>query len=120
MSIDCEEQKVKVSGTVDCATLIRKLMKAGKHAELSRPRTRLFQSLQELSNWAPDGAYLPEGVRASYNQPKFASVSDRGNDDWALESYLHDYAGIYSLLGGNNNRALSVGNNTSLVSNRSV
>ncbi|KAG6503577.1 hypothetical protein ZIOFF_035893 [Zingiber officinale] len=33
VSIDVEEQKVTVSGDVDAATLIRKLNRAGKHAE---------------------------------------------------------------------------------------
>ncbi|GJR70569.1 putative lipoprotein [Tanacetum coccineum] len=34
VSIDAEQQKVTVSGSVDCATLIKKLLKAGKHAEI--------------------------------------------------------------------------------------
>ncbi|XP_059655415.1 heavy metal-associated isoprenylated plant protein 37 [Cornus florida] len=34
VSIDAEQQKVTVSGSVDSATLIKKLVRAGKHAEL--------------------------------------------------------------------------------------
>ncbi|XP_059316807.1 heavy metal-associated isoprenylated plant protein 37 [Lycium ferocissimum] len=34
VTIDSEQQKVTVSGSVDSATLIKKLIKAGKHAEL--------------------------------------------------------------------------------------
>lgn len=126
VSIDIEEQKVKVSGIVDCATLIRKLMKAGKHAELWRPRTRQFQSLQGLSNWLPSDKYqnslqyLPDGVDASNIQPNLASVYDRGIDDWALERYLDESAGINSLMGENNNRALAVGNNTPFAWNGDV
>lgn len=34
MGIDAEQQKVTISGSLDSATLIKKLVKAGKHAEL--------------------------------------------------------------------------------------
>ncbi|EPS71104.1 hypothetical protein M569_03655, partial [Genlisea aurea] len=34
VNVDCEQQKVTVSGSVDSATLIKKLVRAGKHAEL--------------------------------------------------------------------------------------
>lgn len=34
MSIDAEQQKVSISGSVDSSTLIKKLIKGGKHAEL--------------------------------------------------------------------------------------
>lgn len=34
VSIDAEQQKVTISGSVDSATLIKKLVKAGKHAEI--------------------------------------------------------------------------------------
>ncbi|XP_071913612.1 uncharacterized protein [Coffea arabica] len=101
-------------------------MKAGKHAELWRPRTRQFQSLQELSNWPPSDKYenslqyLPDGVGASNIQPKLASVYDRGIDDWALERYLDENAGIKTLMGENNNRALAVGNNAPLAWNGDV
>lgn len=52
MAIDEEERKVTVTGTVDPATLIRKLNKAGKHAELwpakGGSQKNLTNMLQEL------------------------------------------------------------------------
>ncbi|KAL3525509.1 hypothetical protein ACH5RR_013881 [Cinchona calisaya] len=121
VSIDTEEQKVKVSGTVDCATLIRKLTKSGKHAELWRPYHRQNQNVQGLSNWFADDKYqnsqqyLPDGVNASNIQPMFPSEFDRGIDDWSRERYLNETAGIKYLMGENNNRAITVGNNTAVA-----
>ncbi|KAL3526984.1 hypothetical protein ACH5RR_011640 [Cinchona calisaya] len=58
--IDTEEQKVKVSGTVDSATLIGKLTKSGKHTELWPPSHKQYQNpVQSLSN----------SVNASNTQP---------------------------------------------------
>lgn len=121
VSIDTEEQKVTVSGTVDCAILIRKLTKSGKHAELWRLSQRPYQNLQELSNWLLDDKYqnslqyLPDGVNASNIKPMFASEFDGGIDDWSCENYLNESTGIKSLMGennNNNNRAITVGNIT--------
>ncbi|KAL0446794.1 UNVERIFIED_CONTAM: Heavy metal-associated isoprenylated plant protein 37 [Sesamum latifolium] len=38
VTIDSEQQKVSVSGSVDSATLIKKLVRAGKHAELCKQK----------------------------------------------------------------------------------
>ncbi|KAG6391627.1 hypothetical protein SASPL_149384 [Salvia splendens] len=39
VKIDAEQQKVSVAGNVDSATLVKKLVKAGKHAELCSPKS---------------------------------------------------------------------------------
>ncbi|KAK9074532.1 hypothetical protein SSX86_007130 [Deinandra increscens subsp. villosa] len=44
VSIDAEQQKVTVSGSVDSATLIKKLLKAGKHAEIWSNKSNNNQS----------------------------------------------------------------------------
>ncbi|KAL6587835.1 hypothetical protein OROMI_000813 [Orobanche minor] len=49
VKIEAGEHKVTVSGKVDCAELIDKLAKTGKHAEIWTPPT---------SNWSENGAYL--------------------------------------------------------------
>lgn len=51
-TIDAEQQKVTVSGNVDCATLIKKLARAGKHAELwnQKPGGNSFNHQNPKSN----------------------------------------------------------------------
>ncbi|KAL1553642.1 heavy metal-associated isoprenylated plant protein 37-like [Salvia divinorum] len=39
VKIEAEQQRVSVSGNVDSATLLKKLMKSGKHAELWSPKS---------------------------------------------------------------------------------
>ncbi|MCD7450596.1 hypothetical protein HAX54_007392 [Datura stramonium] len=43
VNIDAEQQKVTVSGSVDCGFLIKKLFRAGKHAELWSQKTNQNQ-----------------------------------------------------------------------------
>lgn len=119
--IDTEEQKVKVSGTVDCATLISKLTKSGKHAELWLPGHNQYQNLQGLTNWLLDEKYqntmqsLSNDVNASNTHPMLASEFNRGIDDLSRERYLNELAGIKSLMGETNDNFRSLGNNTSFA-----
>ncbi|KAL0408947.1 UNVERIFIED_CONTAM: Heavy metal-associated isoprenylated plant protein 37 [Sesamum radiatum] len=49
VTIDSEQQKVSVSGSVDSATLIKKLVRAGKHAELWSQKTNQNQKQKSPS-----------------------------------------------------------------------
>lgn len=50
MKIEAEHQKVTVTGSVDSATLINKLVKAGKHAELWSPNPNQNQPQKPKTN----------------------------------------------------------------------
>lgn len=50
VSIDAEQQKVTVSGSVDPATLIKKLVKSGKHAELWSQKGNQNQNQKPKNN----------------------------------------------------------------------
>ncbi|EHA8590086.1 heavy metal-associated isoprenylated plant protein 37 [Cocos nucifera] len=81
VSIDAEQQKVTVSGNVDSKTLIKKLAKSGKHAELwtQKPNNQSHkpnqqhqaaQSLKDVkkSNKGQPNQALIQGLKAFKNQ----------------------------------------------------
>ncbi|KAM7524261.1 hypothetical protein LguiA_014163 [Lonicera macranthoides] len=93
VNIDAEQQVVIVSGSVDSATLIKKLVKSGKYAELWSPTPNKDQTQMES---------LIDGLKAPPTQP--ISNPARGRqveeDQWAFQRYLNNqHLGIEALPG---------------------
>ncbi|XVF02821.1 hypothetical protein REPUB_Repub04eG0207300 [Reevesia pubescens] len=93
VSIDAEQQKVTVSGSVDSATLIKKLVRAGKHAEVWSQKTNQNQNQsQKQNNCIKDdknnnkGQKQGLGLEAFKNQQKFPTFISEEDDD-----YMDDY-----------------------------
>ncbi|RWW60493.1 hypothetical protein BHE74_00032506, partial [Ensete ventricosum] len=98
VSIDVEQQKVTVSGNVDSETLIRKLIKAGKHAELwiqkINQTRQLYQQKQQQkqvanpmkgankNNKELDKQGLIRGLKAFKNQHNKLSPSSSDEEDF--------------------------------------
>ncbi|RWW06388.1 hypothetical protein GW17_00030288 [Ensete ventricosum] len=98
VSIDVEQQKVTVSGNVDSETLIRKLIKAGKHAELwiqkINQTRQLYQQKQQQkqvanpmkgankNNKELDKQGLMRGLKAFKNQHNKLSPSSSDEEDF--------------------------------------
>ncbi|KAJ8769496.1 hypothetical protein K2173_003860 [Erythroxylum novogranatense] len=87
VNIDAEQQKVTVSGSVDSATLIKKLVRAGKHAELWSQKSNQNQS--QKSNCIKDDKSgksqkqgLIKGLEALKNQQKFPVFSSEEDDEY--------------------------------------
>ncbi|KAL2945736.1 hypothetical protein AAZX31_U033500 [Glycine max] len=84
VQIDAEQQKVTVSGCVDSATLIKKLVRAGKHAELWSQKTN--QNQKQKNNNAKDDKNkgqkqaLVRGLEAFKNQQKFPAFSSEEDE----------------------------------------
>lgn len=78
VNVDAEQQKVTVSGNIEAATLLNKLLKTGKHAEVWSPRSNHNQ-LQEQANYN----------RGDSNTGRFQwPLGGRGlEDQWAFEEY---------------------------------
>lgn len=60
--MDVDEQTVMVSGNVDSATLIKKLNKSGKHAELLSENPMENQETELLYNWFNDDFHQDPGA----------------------------------------------------------
>ncbi|XP_028757774.1 heavy metal-associated isoprenylated plant protein 37-like [Neltuma alba] len=92
VQIDAEQQKVTVSGSVDSETLIKKLVRAGKHAELwLSQKTNQNQKQQKNNNCVKDdikkgqkqGVGMVKGLEAALkNQKKFPAFSSEDDDDY--------------------------------------
>ncbi|XP_062170824.1 heavy metal-associated isoprenylated plant protein 37-like [Alnus glutinosa] len=87
VNIETEQQKVTVSGSVDAATLIKKLVKAGKHAELWSQKTN--QNQKQKTNCIKDDKNnkgqkqgLIKGLEVFKNQQKFPAFSSEEDDDF--------------------------------------
>ncbi|XP_014510893.1 heavy metal-associated isoprenylated plant protein 37 [Vigna radiata var. radiata] len=84
VQIDAEQQKVTVSGSVDSATLIKKLVRAGKYAELWSQKTN--QNQKQKNNNAKDDKNkgqkqgLAKGLDAFKNQQKFPAFSSEEDE----------------------------------------
>ncbi|EOY00920.1 Heavy metal transport/detoxification superfamily protein isoform 6 [Theobroma cacao] len=91
VSIDAEQQKVTVSGSVDSATLIKKLVRAGKHAEVwsqksnqnQKPKNNCIKD--DKNNKGPKQGLI-KGLEAFKTQQKFPSFVSEEDDD-----YMDDY-----------------------------
>ncbi|KAI8538244.1 hypothetical protein RHMOL_Rhmol09G0087700 [Rhododendron molle] len=66
VNIDAEQQKVTVSGSVDSATLIRKLLRSGKHAEIWNQKSNQNQNQnQNQKQKQPNGCVKNENKNNS-------------------------------------------------------
>uniref|UniRef100_A0A5B6ZJN2 HMA domain-containing protein n=1 Tax=Davidia involucrata TaxID=16924 RepID=A0A5B6ZJN2_DAVIN len=86
VNIDAEQQRVSVSGSVDSATLIKKLIRAGKHAELWSQKSN--QNQKQKGNCIKDDRNnkdpkqgLIKGLEAFKNQQKFPVFIEEEDDD---------------------------------------
>ncbi|KAB1205669.1 Copper transport protein ATX1 [Morella rubra] len=90
VNIDADQQKVTVSGSVDAATLIKKLVRAGKHAELwsQKNNHNHNQNQKQKNNCIKDDKNrgqkqgLIKGLEAFKNQQKLAALSSEEDDDY--------------------------------------
>ncbi|XP_077243949.1 heavy metal transport/detoxification superfamily protein [Tasmannia lanceolata] len=89
VNIDAEQQKVTVSGNVDSATLIKKLVRAGKHAELWSKKSNQNQKSQQQQHCIKDNKNtkdqkqgLMKGLQAFKNQHKFPAFSSEEDDEY--------------------------------------
>ena len=101
--INAEEQKVTVTGSVDPFTLVQKLVKYGKHAEIWNANPN-----QEQDNHVKDSKnknhtqYLINGPNASENQHKVPNLlgdedhHEKGNE-WYLDQDMGSQAVAYEL-----------------------
>ncbi|XP_010257946.1 PREDICTED: heavy metal-associated isoprenylated plant protein 3-like [Nelumbo nucifera] len=125
VNIDAEQQKVTVSGSVDSGTLIKKLVKYGKHAELWSAKSNQNQKQQlQQSRGAKDNKNNKDqkqgaikGFQAFKNQPKFPTFSpeedefdcsddDEDEDEDDLQ-FLRDKMGHLAMLRQQANEANS-------------
>lgn len=87
VNIDSDQQKVTVSGCVDSATLIKKLVRAGKHAELWSQKTNQNQKqknncIKDDKNSKGQKQGLGKGLETFKNQHKFSAFSSEEDDDY--------------------------------------
>ncbi|KAJ4973320.1 hypothetical protein NE237_006494 [Protea cynaroides] len=86
VNIDAEQQKVTVSGTVDPATLIKKLVRSGKHAELWSAKSNHNQKQQQThcfkdnKNGQDQKQGLMKGLNAFKNQHKYPAFSSEEDE----------------------------------------
>ncbi|XP_071690242.1 uncharacterized protein [Rutidosis leptorrhynchoides] len=88
--IDAEQQKVTVSGSVDSATLIKKLVRAGKHAELwsnnsnrnqsQNGQTQKASCLKDDKKKQTQKQDLINGLESMKNQQKFQPLISEEDD----------------------------------------
>ncbi|KAJ7943027.1 Heavy metal-associated domain protein [Quillaja saponaria] len=96
VAIDAEQQKVTVSGSVDFATLIKKLIRAGKHAELWSSQKPNHQNQKQKNNYIKDDKIngqkqgLVKGLEALKNQQKFPTFSSEEDDDYYDDDFEDD------------------------------
>ncbi|XP_057477248.1 heavy metal-associated isoprenylated plant protein 37-like [Actinidia eriantha] len=87
VNIDAEQQKVTVSGSVDSATLIKKLVRAGKHSELWS-QTNQNQNQKPNNNLTKDDKNksqmqgLVKGLEAFKKQQNFPPFCSEDDDDY--------------------------------------
>ncbi|KAL2546039.1 heavy metal-associated isoprenylated plant protein 37 [Forsythia ovata] len=85
VNIDAEQQKVTVSGSVAPATLIKKLVRAGKYAELWSQKTNQNQKqkvncVKEDKNNKGQKQDMIKALESLKNQQKFPFVSEEDED----------------------------------------
>ncbi|TQD85298.1 hypothetical protein C1H46_029136 [Malus baccata] len=92
VKIDSDQQKVTVSGSVDSATLIKKLLRAGKHAEIWSQKSNNQSQKGNNNNCIKDDKNnnnnkgqkqgILKNFEAFKNQQKFPSFSSEEDDDF--------------------------------------
>ncbi|KAI4313810.1 hypothetical protein L6164_026760 [Bauhinia variegata] len=97
VQIDDEQQKVTVLGSVDAATLIKKLVRAGKHAELwssqkaNQNRKQKNNCIKDDKNKGHKQGGLAKGLEAFRNQQKFPAFLSEEDDDCYDEDEEDDF-----------------------------
>lgn len=90
VNIDAEQQKVTVSGSIDSATLIKKLERSGKHAEIWSQKTNQNQKQKpncikdenKNSNHKGQKQGLIKGLEAFKHQQKMPAFSSEEDEDY--------------------------------------
>ncbi|XP_058087912.1 heavy metal-associated isoprenylated plant protein 37-like [Magnolia sinica] len=96
VSIDAEQQKVTVSGNVDSAALIKKLVRAGKHAELwsqtsnQNKKPQQAQCIKDDKSTKNQKQDFMKGLKAFKNQHNFPSFSSEDDDDFEDEDDIDE------------------------------
>ncbi|KAM3760278.1 hypothetical protein ACB098_01G181400 [Castanea mollissima] len=97
--IDADEQKVTVTGSVDSAILINKLVRSGKHAELWSPSSNnKHDELFNNSKNQNQTQYLINGLDPSKDQPTSPTFG-RVDNDWRSEWYINQSRGAKTVTG---------------------
>lgn len=106
VNIDAEQQKVTVSGSVDSATLIKKLVRAGKHSELWSQKSNQNQNQKnncikdDKNNNKGQKQGLMKGFEPLKNQQKFPTFISEDDDDY-FDDDEEDYEDELSFLKAN-------------------
>ncbi|KAK6152847.1 hypothetical protein DH2020_012486 [Rehmannia glutinosa] len=87
VKIEAEEHKVTVTGNIDCTTLIMKLVKSGKHAEIWAPTRNDYLKDEMYLNQLQS---LMEDLDSSESKPPPVYPCDENNPRWEFESYLNN------------------------------
>lgn len=83
VNIDEEEHQVTVTGSVDSTTLIKKLAKSGKHAELWSPSSNQLEAIMNTDQKNKQTFALLTDLNASRNQHFLPTIySTEGNHGW--------------------------------------
>ncbi|KAL5809991.1 hypothetical protein ACOSQ4_026559 [Xanthoceras sorbifolium] len=99
VNINAEEQVVMVSGSVDSATLIQKLGRSGKHAELCSPSS-LEKLNQGQAGFIRDDQNRINGFDRFNTQQMVPSfLGNDVQDPWSLENYLNQNIGMAAMRG---------------------
>ena len=91
-----------MTGNVDAATLINKLVKRGKHAELCPPSNHQYQNQQHSNFMEDDDDHSIDPMHYSINDnqnmlPSFYSMEDQ--DRWVRGMYLNQSMGTKPMAG---------------------
>ncbi|KAJ0100276.1 hypothetical protein Patl1_21329 [Pistacia atlantica] len=108
VNIDAEHHVVIVSGRVDSATLIRKLVRSGKHAELWPPKSH--QKLnQGKPNFGRDEKGVINGLDAFKTRQIYPSfLGNDAQDHWSLDNYLKQNIGMKTMNDGIDHNQMAV------------
>ncbi|XP_047968966.1 heavy metal-associated isoprenylated plant protein 37-like [Salvia hispanica] len=97
VKIDAEQQKVTVSGNVDSATLVKKLVKAGKHAELCSPKSNQNQKQSKTAPTKEDNN-TPKSKKPHVPKNKHNNNDDQQQQEEDEMQLIRDKINHLSLL----------------------
>ncbi|KAH6771550.1 Heavy metal transport/detoxification superfamily protein [Perilla frutescens var. hirtella] len=92
VNIDEEQQKVTVSGSVDSATLVKKLVRAGKHAEIWSHKTNQNQTQNQKQKTASnkDDSTANKGKKPNSSKNHEPSLKSKQKFPFDLEGLCFD------------------------------
>uniref|UniRef100_M1D0G9 Chloroplast-targeted copper chaperone n=2 Tax=Solanum tuberosum TaxID=4113 RepID=M1D0G9_SOLTU len=104
VKMDVDEQVVIISGNVDSATLIKKLNKSGKHAELLSENPMENQETELLYNWLNDDFHQNQGGLSWCDDEK---TQNRELLDWLNNTkHQNQMHSLYNSLGASKRRPM--------------